>query len=215
MDKFTTLTAVAAPLPRDNIDTDIILPSEVVTRMGTDMARIGEGAFDDWRKDRAGKPRPEFVLNQPCYGQAQILVTGNNFGCGSSREHAVWALLGAGFRCVIARSFGDIFFGNCLKKGLLPVTLAAEPHQRVMRWAGDVAGSALLTVDLENTEIRFPDGDTIGFSIDPEARKALLLGLDEIGTTLQYETDIANFQARDRAARPWVYDVDFHRSLEG
>lgn len=214
MGKFTKLTAAAVPLPRENIDTDIILPAEVISRLGTDMSRIGDGAFHDWRYDADGKPRPDFVLNRPCYADAKILVAGSNFGCGSSREHAVWTLMGWGFRCVIARDFGDIFYNNCFKKGLLPVALDELAHSRVMQWAQDKSGTIPMTVDLESCEVRLPRLDPIRFDIEPEYRAALLEGLDEVGQTLRYAADIEIFQERDRCDRPWVYDVDFHRRAD-
>lgn len=210
MERFTTLTAVAAPLPRDNIDTDVIISAEFIGRLGTDMSRIGDGAFRDWRFDADGSPRPDFVLNRPEFEAAKILVTGANFGCGSSREHAVWALMGRGLRCVIARSFGDIFFNNCLKQGLLPIALDAAPHARVMRWVTDAAGTGAMTVDLEQRQLLLAAGETVPFDIDSEHRQRLLLGLDEIGLTLQHEAEIDAFQRRDRERRPWVWRVDFN-----
>lgn len=214
MEKFTTLTAVAAPLTRDNIDTDIILPAEVISRLGTDMSRIGDGMFHDWRFDSNGEPRPDFVLNQSRYADAKILVTGSNFGCGSSREHAVWTLLGYGFRCVIARSFGDIFFNNCFKKGLLPVALDEAAHGRLLQWVEESAGAVPMTVDLDACEIRLAGQEVIRFEIDPPRRDVLLQGLDEIGLTLRYHEDISAFQKRDRKVRPWAYDVDFLSGIE-
>lgn len=211
MEKFSILTATAVPLPRDNIDTDIILPAEVISRLGTDMSRIGDGAFHDWRFDADGSPHADFVLNRPCYANAKILVTGSNFGCGSSREHAVWTLMGWGFRCVIARDFGDIFYNNCFKKGLLPVVLDEPAHSRVMQWVQAQSGAVAMTVDLEICEVRLPEINPIRFRIDPDHRTALLEGLDEVGMTLRYKADIEAFQKSDRNNRPWVYDVDFHR----
>lgn len=213
MEKFTTLTAVAAPLPRDNIDTDIILPAEVISRLGTDMSRIGEGLFYGWRFTADHEPRPEFLLHLPAYKNAKILVTGANFGCGSSREHAVWTLLGFGFRCVIARSFGDIFYRNCFKKGLLPITLNQADWSVVMSATERAAGGASLRIDLQQCRIILPDTTVISFSLEANRRRALLEGLDEIGQTLIYEQDIDAFQQQDRQQRPWVYQACFHKPL--
>ena len=213
MEKFTALTAIAAPLPRDNIDTDIILPAEVISRLGTDMSRIGEGLFYGWRFTAGHQPRPEFVLNQIAYKDAKILVTGANFGCGSSREHAVWTLMGFGFRCVIARSFGDIFYRNCFKKGLLPVMLGQHDWETVMNAAEQAAGGVPFTVDLQNCRIELPDATAISFTMEADRRQALLEGLDEIGQTLIYKKDIDAFQRQDRLQRPWAYEADFRKPL--
>lgn len=213
MEKFQQLTAVAIPIPRDNIDTDIILPAEVISRLGPDMSRIGEGAFWGWRYDAQGKLRSDAILNQPEYKDAKILITGSNFGCGSSREHAVWTLLGYGFRCVIARSYGDIFYNNSFKKGLLVIALDPESHAAVMRAVENAAGSQPITVDLEACRISLPQGVEIEFTIDPVRREILLQGLDEIQQTLLYENDIDAFQEKDQLQRPWVYQADFHKPL--
>ena len=203
MQSFTTLTGAAAPLMRDNIDTDVIIRVERLT--GTTKASMGAVAFEAWRFRPDGGEDPDFVLNRPGFRGAPILVTGANFGCGSSREGAVWAMMGMGLRCVIAESFGDIFYGNCFQNGLLPVRL---PPGAVQRLAEQCAGGgAQVTVDLERQAVTFPQGEQASFSIEPMRRTAMLAGLDEIGLTLRHADAIAGFQARDRAARPWIWQI--------
>lgn len=203
MQAFTTLTGTAAPLMRDNIDTDVIIRIERLT--GTTKASMGAVAFEAWRFLPDGSEDPDFVLNRPGFRGAPILVTGANFGCGSSREGAVWAMMGMGLRCVIADSFGDIFFNNCFQNGLLPVRL---PPDTVRRLADQcVGGGAQVTVDLERQDIVFPDGGRVTFAIEPMRRTAMLEGLDEIGLTLKHAAAITDYQAADRAARPWVWQV--------
>ena len=196
---FTLLRGIAAPLLVDDIDTDTITP----------MGRVLEGPralveyeFEPLRYLRDGRPNPDFVLNQPAYRNARILLCGQNFACGSSRETAVWAVAGLGIRCVVAPSFGDIFFSNCFKNGLLPIVL---PRAEVEALAAEAAAGEL-TVDLERCEIATPSGRTLEFAVTPFRRRALLAGLDEIDSTLAREPEIAAFQARDRPARPWIYD---------
>ena len=202
MQAFTTLTGTAAPLMRDNIDTDVIIRIERLT--GTTKASMGAVAFEAWRFLPDGGENPDFALNRPEFRGAPILVTGANFGCGSSREGAVWALMGMGLRCVIAESFGDIFFNNCFQNGLLPIRLPAEAARRL---ADQCTGGAQVTVDLERQVVVFPDGGRMTFAIEPMRRTAMLEGLDEIGLTLKHAGAIADYQAADRAARPWVWQV--------
>ena len=199
MDKFTTLSAVAAPLPMVNVDTDRIIPKQflkTIKRTG-----LSEGLFYELRYDEQGNKK-DFILDRPAYQNAQILVSGANFGCGSSREHAPWALLDAGFRCVIAPSFADIFYNNCFKNGILPIALPQEDVDKLMDDA-ERGANAVITVDLEKQEIHGPDGGTVKFDIDPFRKHCLLNGLDDIGLTLQKETEIAGFE-KQRAAQPWL-----------
>jgi 3-isopropylmalate/(R)-2-methylmalate dehydratase small subunit len=201
MQKFTTLTAIAAHLPMINVDTDMIIPKQylkTIKRTG-----LGNGLFAELRYDEAGKPRPDFVLHKPPYHEAQILIVGENFGCGSSREHAPWALLDFGIRCVIAPSFADIFYNNCFKNGILPVTL---PQAEIDKLIDDASrgANAPITVDLAAQEIRGPDGGVIHFDIDPFRKRCLMEGLDDIGLTLEKGAAIDDFEARSRAARPWA-----------
>jgi 3-isopropylmalate/(R)-2-methylmalate dehydratase small subunit len=200
MEKFTTLTAVAAPLPMINVDTDMIIPKQflkTIKRTGLGRSLFYELRYDD------GKERPDFVLNQPAYRKAQILVTGENFGCGSSREHAPWALLDFGIRCVISTSFADIFYNNCFKNGILPITVSPDVLEKLLDDAGRGA-NAIISVDLEKQEIRGPDGGVVHFDIDPFRKHCLLNGLDDIGLTLQHEAEIAAFEEKARQARPWA-----------
>ena len=201
MQAFTTVTGVAAPLVRDNIDTDVIVRVE---RLGaTPRGEMGPFAFESLRYRPDGSEDPEFVLNQPAFRGAPILLAGANFGCGSSREGAVWALMGAGIRCVIAPSFGDIFFNNCFQNGLLPVRLPAADIARL----AEGGGNARVTVDLDRQRVVFPDGSVTGFEIEAMRRTAMLEGLDEIGLTLRHAEAIAAFQQTDRAERPWVWQL--------
>ena len=202
MQPFTILTGPAAPLLRDNLDTDVIIRIERLT--GTPRDGMGAHAFEALRFLPGGAEDPGFVLNQPAFRGAPILVTGANFGCGSSREAAVWAMMGLGLRCVIAESFGDIFYGNCFQNGLLPVRL---PGDAVRRLAGQCGGGAPVTVDLHGQAVTFPDGGQAAFTIEPMRRIALLEGLDDIGLTLRHAAEIAAFQAGDRLQRPWVWQV--------
>ena len=202
MEKFTTLTGVAAPLPIINVDTDMIIPKQylkVVTRDG-----LGKGLFDEMRYNEDGSEKPDFVLNKAAYRDAKVLVAGENFGCGSSREHAPWALLDFGIKCVIAPSFADIFHGNCFKNGVLPIVLPQEQIDLLMEDA-ERGANAILTVDLESQTITGPDGGTISFDVDPFRKHCLLNGLDDIGLTLQKEDKIDSFEGRDKASQPWLY----------
>ncbi len=201
MEKFTTLTATAAPLPMINVDTDQIIPKQflrTIKRTG-----LAEGLFYDLRYDEAGQPKSGFVLDEPAYRHAQILITGENFGCGSSREHAPWALLDFGIRCVIAPSFGEIFYNNCFKNGILPVAL---PKERVDLLMDDAqrGANAVLTVDLESQEITGPDGGTLHFEVDPFRKHCLLNGLDDIGLSLEKVAKIDDYEARQRREQPWL-----------
>lgn len=198
MEKFTTLTSVTAPLPEADIDTDVIFPARFLLLL--DKGGLGKHLFHE-RRHQAGR-LTDFMLNHPPYDRAKILVTGDNFGSGSSREHAVWALADFGIRCVIAPSFGEIFFANCAKNGVLAIVLGGQEHRRVMHAA--VTG-ANLTVDLQSQTVMLPDGWSIGFDVDPYKKRALLLGLDEIGGILADDlAEIAAFEQRQRKLFPWV-----------
>lgn len=200
MDKFTKLTGVAAPLPMRNVDTDMIIPKQflkTIKRTG-----LGKSLFFELRYDDAGKDISEFVLNQPAYRDATILVTGENFGCGSSREHAPWALLDFGFRCVIAPGFADIFYNNCFQNGILPIMLPQADVDKLMDDASRGA-NATITVDLESQEIRGPDGRAIKFDIDPFRKHCLLNGLDNIGLTMEKHEHIQAFEEKAAVAKPW------------
>jgi len=197
---FTRLTAVAAPLLRDNVDTDAIIPSREMTSVGRDG--LADGLFAGWRYMRVGgrEPNPDFVLNQPDYAGARILLSGANFGCGSSREHAAWALAEYGFRAIVAPSFNPIFRGNCIRNGIVPVELPAEA---IARWVAAAPAIHRVTVDLEARTVAAPD--PIPFAIDAEGREMLLHGLDPIALTLRDAARIAAFRAADATARPWAY----------
>ena len=201
MQKFTRLTSVAAPLPIINIDTDMIIPKDylkTIKRTG-----LGKGLFAEMRFNEDGSENPDFVLNQPAYSKAEILVAGDNFGCGSSREHAPWALLDFGVKCVISTSFADIFYNNCFKNGILPVKVSEEELEKLMDDAKRGA-NATLTVDLEALEIRGPDGGVITFDLDDFKRHCLLNGLDDIGLTMEKADSIAAFEKKTAAERPWA-----------
>lgn len=200
MRAFTEVTGPAAYLPLENIDTDIIIRIEHIT--SPDPHRLGHFAFEVLRFREDGTENPDFVLNQRHFKNAPILMAGPNFGCGSSRETAVAALYSRGIRCVIAPSFGDIFFNNCFQNGLLPVVLAADRIESIAQMTKD---GAALTVDLRTQSIRLPDGSTEIFSIEAMRRDALLAGLDEIAWTLRSDDEIRAWQAKDRVQRPWVW----------
>jgi len=202
MDTFTTLTGVAAPLPIDNVDTDMIIPKQylkTIKRTG-----LGAGLFAEMRYRDDGSENPDFVLNKPQYRKASILVAGDNFGCGSSREHAPWALLDFGITCVISTSFADIFYNNCFKNGVLPIKLPKEDIEKLFDDASRGA-NAVLSIDLEKQEIRGPDGGCIKFDIDPFRKHCLLNGLDDVGLTLQKKPKIDGFEAQQKSAQPWLY----------
>jgi 3-isopropylmalate/(R)-2-methylmalate dehydratase small subunit len=201
MEAFTKLTAIAAPLPMANVDTDKIIPArflKTIKRTG-----LGVHLFDTLRYDAQGQERPEFVLNQEPYRKAQILIAHENFGCGSSREHAPWALLDFGIRCVIAPDFADIFHNNCFKNGILPVRLPREVCDRLMEDAR-MGGNARLTVDLGRQVVVRPNGEEIPFRIDPFRRHLLLNGLDDIGQTLEHAPAIDGYEARQRTEKSWM-----------
>ncbi len=202
MEKFKKLTGVAAPLPMINVDTDMIIPKQFLKT--TLRAGLVENLFDEMRYLPDGSENPDFVLCKPAYRAARILLAGDNFGCGSSREHAVWALQGFGIRCVIAPSFADIFFNNCFKNGLLPIALPQEQVDALMADAERSAG-ATVTVDLETQQITRPGGEVIAFEVDPFRRECLLEGQDDIDLTLRAAQKIEDFEAQQRTRAPWLY----------
>ena len=201
MQPFTTLHGVAAPLRMVNVDTDKIIPKQylkTIKRTG-----LGTGLFSEMRYDDQGKESPDFVLNKPSYRHATILVAGDNFGCGSSREHAPWALLDYGIRCVISTSFADIFYNNCFKNGILPITVTPEQLELLFDDA-ERGSNAVLTIDLEAQEIRGPDGGVVHFDVDPFRKHCLLNGLDDVGLTLAKKGKIDSFEAGMASSRPWA-----------
>jgi 3-isopropylmalate/(R)-2-methylmalate dehydratase small subunit len=201
MQKFETLTGVAAPLNIVNIDTDMIIPKQflkTILRTG-----LGKSLFFEMRYTQDGQELPEFVLNQQAYRKAQILVAGDNFGCGSSREHAPWALLDFGIRCVISTSFADIFYNNCFKNGILPIKVSPDDLKKLLDDAGR-GSNATLTIDLPNQEIRGPDGGKIEFDIDPFRKHCLLNGLDDIGLTLEKAASIDAFEKKQAQRQAWL-----------
>jgi 3-isopropylmalate/(R)-2-methylmalate dehydratase small subunit len=201
MQPFTKLTGVAAPLPLVNIDTDMIIPKQylkTIKRTG-----LGKGLFAEMRFDQQGNENPDFVLNKPAYRKAEILVTGENFGCGSSREHAPWALLDYGIRCVIATSFADIFYNNCFQNGVLPIVVTPQELDMLMDDA-ERGANATITVDLESQEIRGPDGGVVKFEIDAYKKHCMLNGLDAIGLTMVKAPQIADYETKTATTRPWA-----------
>jgi 3-isopropylmalate/(R)-2-methylmalate dehydratase small subunit len=201
MDKFTVLEGVAAPLKMINVDTDMIIPKQylkTIKRTG-----LAKGLFSELRYRDDGSENPDFVLNKPAYRTAKILVADDNFGCGSSREHAPWALMDFGIRCVISTQFGDIFYNNCFKNGVLPIKVSPQDLEKLFDDA-ERGANATLTVDLPKQEIRGPDGGVVKFDIDPHHKHCLLNGLDDIGLTMQKKDKIAGFEEKAKAARPWV-----------
>ncbi|WP_416914632.1 MAG: 3-isopropylmalate dehydratase small subunit [Roseicyclus sp.] len=201
MEKFTKLSGIAAPMPLVNIDTDMIIPKQFLKTI--QRSGLGKNLFDEMRYTQDGQEIPDFVLNKPQYRTAQIIVAGDNFGCGSSREHAPWALLDFGIRCVISTSFADIFFNNCFKNGILPIVLPQEDVDKLMDDAQRGA-NAVITVDLENQTITGPDGGEISFEVDPFRKHCLLNGLDDIGLTLEKAAAIDTFETQAAQSRPWV-----------
>ncbi len=201
MDKFTQLTGIAAPLPLINVDTDMIIPKQFLKTIK--RSGLGRNLFDEMRFDADGNEIPDFVLNKPAYREAQILVAGENFGCGSSREHAPWALLDFGIRCVIAPSYADIFFNNCFKNGILPIVLPQEQVDLLMKDA-EKGANARITVDLEAQTVTASDGTVFRFEVDPFRKHCLLNGLDDIGLSLEKAAFIEGFEAKAAQARPWV-----------
>ena len=211
MRKFTLLDGLVVPLDRANVDTDAIIPKQFLKSIK--RSGFGSNAFDEWRYLDHGEPgmdnskrllNPDFVLNQPLYQGAQILLARKNFGCGSSREHAPWALEDYGFRTIIAPSFADIFFNNCFKNGLLPIQLAEEQVDTLFK-AVEATPGYRLRIDLEQQSIALPDGTIYGFEVDAFRKHCLLNGLDDIGLTLQHVPDIQAFEAKHRAAQPWLF----------
>ena len=202
MDAFTVLTGLVAPLDRVNVDTDQIIPKQYLKTIKRTGLR--EGLFTDWRYGSDGSPNPDFFLNQPRYQGATILLARDNFGCGSSREHAPWALLDYGFRCMIAPSFADIFFNNCFKNGMLPVVLQPAEVAQLFKEVAAQPGYQL-TVDLAAQTVTTPAGASFRFNIDPFGKECLLKGLDEIGLTLQHEADITAYEQRRKLEAPWLF----------
>jgi 3-isopropylmalate/(R)-2-methylmalate dehydratase small subunit len=205
MQPFTRLDAVAAPLRRLNVDTDAIIPGAQIVRMSVAKTGFGEGLFYNWRHRADGTEDPDFVLNRPPYREAKILLAGHNFACGSSREVAVWALRDGGFRCVIAPSYGGIFYANCFKNGLLPVVLAEEEVERLCDEVEASQGRGHVVVDLGSCTVVSPEGRSLPFRVPEIFRQSLLDGLDPISATLRFSGDILAFQAQDRIKRPWAY----------
>jgi 3-isopropylmalate/(R)-2-methylmalate dehydratase small subunit len=204
VDRFQPLSAIAAPIMRENVDTDVVIRIERL--VGNNVrGTLGKWAFGSLRYLSDGSENPDFVLNREPYRQAQILVTGPNFGCGSSREGAVWAIKEMGIRAIIGSSFGDIFHANCFLNGLLPVVIDKAEVEQIVSEIEATQGSGRVGIDLEAEAINTPSGRKIAFKIDPRRRAALLEGLDEIGLTLKRDADIRAFQAADRAKRPWIY----------
>ena len=201
MEKFTTLTAVAAPLNMINVDTDMIIPKDYLKTI--ERTGLGKGLFAELRYLDDGSPNPDFILNKPAYKTAKIIVAGDNFGCGSSREHAPWALLDYGIRSVISTEFGDIFYNNAFKNGILPIKVSKEDLDKLMDDAQRGA-NATLSIDLASQEIRGPDGGVVHFEIDAFKKHCLLNGLDEVGLTMEKAKDIASFESKVAAERPWI-----------
>ena len=201
MDKFTTLTGVAAPLPMVNVDTDKIIPKQYLKTI--ERTGLGKGLFAEMRYNEDGSENPDFVLNKPAYRNAKIIVAGENFGCGSSREHAPWALADFGIGCVISTSFADIFYNNSFKNGMLLIKVSREDIEKLFDDA-ERGANATLTIDLEKQEIRGPDGGVVHFDIDPYLKHCLLNGLDDIGLTEQKREFIETFEAKATAERPWL-----------
>ncbi len=201
MEPFIKLEGVAAPLNMINVDTDMIIPKQylkTIKRTG-----LGKALFDEMRFNPDGSEKPDFVLNKPAYRKAVILVAGDNFGCGSSREHAPWALLDFGIRCVIAPSFADIFYGNCFKNGILPIKLPQEIVDKLMDDASR-GSNAIISIDLEKQEIKGPDGGTVHFEVDAFRKQCLLNGWDDIGLTMRAEDKIASYETQQKTQTPWI-----------
>ena len=204
MDKFTTLRGVAAPLPMVNIDTDMIIPKnflKTIKRTG-----LKDGLFAEMRWTADGQKK-DFILDQPAYQNSKIIVAGPNFGCGSSREHAPWALLDFGIRCVISESFADIFYNNCFKNGILPIKMPKEIIDKLMDDASR-GSNAILEIDLEKQEIKGPDGGTVHFDIDPFRKRCLLEGLDDIGLTMEKAPEIDDFEKKQKESQPWLHAAE-------
>lgn len=205
MEKFTTLTGVAAPMRAINIDTDKVIPKQFLKTIKREG--LGQFLFYDMRYDEDGSEKPDFILNQTAYRDAKILVAGDNFGCGSSREHAPWAILDFGIRCVISTGFADIFYNNCFKNGILPIVVTPEQLEDLFDDA-DRGANATLTIDLAAQEIYGPDGGVIKFDIDSFRKDCLLEGLDDIGQTMEKADRIDEFEGSQKQAQPWLYGTD-------
>jgi 3-isopropylmalate/(R)-2-methylmalate dehydratase small subunit len=204
MEKFNTLRGVAAPLPMVNVDTDMIIPKnflKTIKRTG-----LKDGLFYEMRWTADGQKK-DFILDQPAYQGAKIIVAGPNFGCGSSREHAPWALLDFGIRCVISESFADIFYNNCFKNGVLPIKMPKEIIDKLMDDASR-GSNAVIEIDLEKQEIKGPDGGTVHFEIDPFRKRCLLEGLDDIGLTMEKKSSIDDFEKKQKEAQPWLHAAE-------
>jgi 3-isopropylmalate/(R)-2-methylmalate dehydratase small subunit len=201
MDKFTTLEGVAAPLRIVNVDTDMIIPKQYLKTLK--RTGLAKGLFSEMRYKDDGSENPDFVLNKPAYRNAKVLVADNNFGCGSSREHAPWALMDFGIRCVISTQFGDIFYNNCFKNGVLPIKVSPQDLDKLFDDA-ERGANATLSIDLAKQEIRGPDGGVVKFEIDPHRKHCMLNGLDDIGLTKLKAGKIESFEEKSKAARPWV-----------
>lgn len=203
MERFTTVSGPAAPMLAPNVDTDVIIPIQRL--VGTGRTGLGPYAFERMRYLPDGSENPDFVLNRPQYRESPVLLGGPNFGCGSSREGAVWALMGMGFRAVIAPSFGDIFFNNCFQNGMLPVVLPEDAIRRIAAETEAAQGARHTRVDLVRQVVVTPEGAEIPFTVDARKREALIEGLDDVALTLRMKDRILAWQAADRAARPWVW----------
>jgi len=201
MQKFTVLEGVAAPLRVVNVDTDMIIPKQYLKTIK--RSGLGKGLFSEQRYKDDGSENPDFVLNKSAYRGAKILVAGDNFGCGSSREHAPWALADFGIRCIISTAFGDIFYNNCFKNGMLPIRVSPEDLEKLFDDA-DRGSNATLTIDLEKQEIRGPDGGVVKFDIDPHRKHCLMEGLDDIGLTKEKQPKIDGYEQKLQAERPWL-----------
>ena len=204
MEKFTTLRGVAAPMPMVNIDTDMIIPKnflKTIKRTG-----LKDGLFYEMRWTPDGQKK-DFILDQPAYQNAKIIVAGPNFGCGSSREHAPWALMDFGIRCVISTSFGDIFYNNCFKNGILPIKVSPEDLEKLFDDA-ERGANATLSIDLAKQEIRGPDGGVVRFDIEPHRKHCLLEGLDDIGLTMEKKSEIDDFEKKQKEAQPWLHAAE-------
>ena len=205
MQKFTVLEAIAAPIMRINIDTDVIIPSREMKRVSKEG--LSDGMFANWRYTEPGarKENPDFILNQEPYRQAQILISGDNFGCGSSREHAVWALAEWGIRAIITPGFGNIFYGNCVRNGILPVVLDKARVEDLAKQVGKDPANNKISINLTNCSVTAPDGTSNFFEIAPADQDMLLEGLDGIAVTQRRDDEILAFQEHDRLQRPWIY----------
>jgi 3-isopropylmalate/(R)-2-methylmalate dehydratase small subunit len=201
MQKFTTLTGVAAPLKMINVDTDKIIPKQYLKTI--ERTGLGKGLFAEMRYNEDGSENPDFVLNRPAYRNAKVIVAGDNFGCGSSREHAPWALADFGIRCVISTSFADIFYNNSFKNGMLLIKVSPEDIEKLFDDA-ERGANATLTIDLEKQEIRGPDGGVVHFDLDPHLKHCLLNGLDDIGLTMEKKDRIGAYETKARTAHPWL-----------